>query len=303
MKYWSIGEKIKLYGKLSEFLKAGVSISHALEHLSHRQDEEGARVAKKWLERLKQGQSLSEAMKQDVTPSEYIVISAAEQGYGLSSGFQEVVMLLQKKEQVMNPIWQSLMWMAAGVGALVIVGFISLIHVNADSLAFLHETMISGIWLNLLASVGMLGAIGVLVRQKQKWRGYVDRYMDRHIEKEMVLVILKNMMQSGVAIYDGLGHIESVSSPMVKLHLQKIRHNMKQENLKNVGACFRTGLFDHRLVNDLEDYSALSSFSDSLYKLSNRQFDQKALMFRKVNEVTKNIVLFGGLGLIVLALI
>jgi type II secretory pathway component PulF len=89
---FGLNNRISLYERMSAFLEAGIPVFDALEAIRSRMEKRKdirAKMFEEWLQVMRGGSRFSEALKDWVPSSEYMLISSGEQGGRLIDGLKK----------------------------------------------------------------------------------------------------------------------------------------------------------------------------------------------------------------------
>lgn len=311
---FGLTERISLYERMAAFLNAGIAVFEAADAIRNRMEKRKdvrARMLQEWLTVMRDGVRFSEAIKEWIPASEYMLISSGERGQGLVSGLQEAARLSIAASKIKKAIFVGAalptmltLMLAAMIGGFDIYMapvFKNLLPVTQwpESAQTLYgiSHFITQYWLWLL--VGMGGGATLISLTINGWVGRIREVFDhmppwsiyKNYQASSFLIGLASMLKAGIALNDALKIMNRNASPWMKVHIEQMLSSMKGGG-GNYGEAMDTGLFDEEVAGDIIDYSRLSSFEHAIYTIGERMVHIGVERTNEKMAVAKNLMLF-----------
>jgi type II secretory pathway component PulF len=306
--------RIGLYERLAAFLEAGIPVFETVETIKARYQKRRdfrAVIMEEWLQVMRDGTRFSEAIKEWVPSSEYMLISSGERGQGLPQGLHEAVRLSSaaaniKKSIIMGSampvvLFLMLLGMLAGFDLKMAPVFMVILPLekwpgSAQTLKQIGDLVVHYffIWALVAAGIG-----GVIAWTMSTWTGPIREVFDRlppwsiykNYQASSFLIALSSMLKAGVALSDSLKAMLRNANPWMSLHLGQMLSALRGGG-SNYGEAMNTGLFDEETAGDLQDYSRLSSFERAIGIIGERMIVEGVERTNARMAVARNLMLF-----------
>jgi type II secretory pathway component PulF len=311
---FGLTNRISLYERMSAFLTAGIPVVDALDAIRARMEKRKdprAKMFDQWLTVMASGSRFSDAIKEWIPTSEYMLISSGEQGGRLIDGLNEATRLSMaaakiKKAIIAGAALPALLFfmlggMVAGFDIYMAPVFKNLLPVNqwpenAQTLYGISH-FITSYWLVILVGVGCLSA--AISYTINGWVGRAREVFDRlppwsvykNYQASSFLIGLASMLKAGVALNDALKMMLKNGSPWLKVHINQMLATLKGGG-SNSGDALDTGLFDEETAGDISDYARLSSFENAIHTIGERMVVLGVERTNQKMDVAKNLMLF-----------
>ena len=311
---FGLANRISLYERMSAFLNAGIPVVDALEAIRARMEKRKdprAKMFEQWLVVMASGSRFSEAIKEWIPSSEYMLISSGEQGGRLIDGLNEATRLSTaaakiKKAIIAGAALPALLFfmlggMVAGFDVYMAPVFKNLLPVskwpdNAQTLYSISH-FITSYWLAIL--MGMAGLSAAITYTINGWVGRAREIFDnlppwsvyKNYQASSFLIGLASMLKAGVALNDALKMMLKNASPWLCVHINQMLASLKGGGSNN-GEVLDTGLFDEETAGDISDYARLSSFENAIYTIGERMVVLGVERTNQKMDVAKNLMLF-----------
>lgn len=311
---FGLTNRISLYERLSAFLEAGIPVFDALEAIRSRMEKRKdarAHMFGDWLNVMRSGSRFSDAVKDWIPSSEYMLISSGEQGGRLIDGLKEATRLSTAAAKIKKAIYAGaalpallffmLGAMVAGFDVYMAPVFKNLLPIpqwpeNAQTLYFISH-FLSTYWYLIFAVLG--GATVGISYTMNSWVGRAREVFDflppwsvyKNYQASSFLIGLASMLKAGVALNDALKMMLKNASPWLGVHINQMLASLKGGG-SNYGDALNTGLFDEETAGDISDYARLSSFENAIYTIGERMVVLGVERTNQKMDVAKNLLLF-----------
>lgn len=311
---FGLTNRISLYERLSAFLGAGIPVFDALEAIRSRMEKRKdvrAHMFGDWLNVMRSGSRFSDAVKDWIPSSEYMLISSGEQGGKLIDGLNEASRLSTAAAKIKKAIFAGaalptllffmLGAMIAGFDVYMASVFKNLLPIpqwpSDAQVLYGISHFLTSYWYMILAAMG--AATAAISYTMNFWVGRAREVADflppwsvyKNYQASSFLIGLASMLKAGVALNDALKMMLKNASPWLAVHINQMLSSLKSGG-SNYGDALNTGLFDEETSGDISDYARLSSFENAIYTIGERMV---VLGVEKTNEkmaVAKNLLLF-----------
>jgi len=306
--------RIGLYERLAAFLRAGISVFETVETIKNRYQKRRdfrAVILEDWLQLMRDGTRFSEAIKDWIPSSEYMLISSGERGQGLVDGLTEAVRLSTAAAAIKKSItvgsampavlFMMLLGMLAGFDLKMAPVFEVILPLKnwPDSAKTLHEIGDAVVHYFFVWAIALGVLAGVIGYTMSSWTGPIREFFDKvppwsiykNYQASSFLIALSSMLKAGVALSDSLKAMLRNASPWMSLHLGQMLSALRGGG-SNYGEAMNTGLFDDETAGDLQDYSRLSSFEQAIGIIGERMIDEGVERTNQRMAVARNMMLF-----------
>lgn len=308
------------YRRLAAFIRDGVPLYDALERLRERYAHTGdprMRILDLWLQELRRGRPLADALSGWAPPEEVVLIGAAERGGRLAEGLEITAGMADSMGRIVNAITGAVTYPAViflALMGLVVFFAASLVPQLAESLppeqwtgdaATVHllSQVVTGYWAVLILSV--VTPITLIAATLGTWtgtvRGWVDRWLPpwnlyRAYQSAAVLAALSAMTTAGIPVLDAVIAIRDQGSPWVRRHLSRAVRRLRAG--LSPGQALTLPLFDRETADDIHVYGASGSFETMLAGIGDRVVDATVRQAGRIARVVNGILLLvGGLAI------
>lgn len=325
LKKRSFGSKsrMRVFSKLSRYLSNGVPVSYALNELYKFSSDNGKKknnidavVIFFWINEIRNGSSLTEAMKDWVPADELSIISAGEISGNVSQALDDIIYINETKKKVKSAlsgiIYPIVLVLTTCLylyifGNQVVPAFASILPVQEWQgagrlmyyLAFFVQNYL--IYTMLFFVFLIIAVVFSMPRWTGKIRNKVDSIPPWSIYKTVFgcgfLLSLSSLMQSGVPAPEAIRIIMKTANPWYRERLVGIRYRLLNGDVNLGEALYSCGYMfpSKQMIMDLRSYAALGGFDEMLNKLSVQWQDDSVAFINKQMAIFKNaaIVLMG----------
>lgn len=316
--------RMRVFSKLSRYLGNGVPVSFALSELYKFTTEDGKKKNKSdavvilnWMNSIRNGSSLSDAMEGWVPVDELSIISAGEISGNVSQALDDIIYINETKKKVKGAlagiIYPVVLVLTTCLylhifGTQVVPAFAGILPVEewqgAGRLMYHLAYFVQNYLIYTMLSFIMLFI--VIIFTFSRWTGNIRKKFDMmppwSIYKTVFgcgfLLSLSSLMQSGVPAPEAIRIIMKTANPWYKERLMAIRFRLLNGDV-NLGEALNSCGYNFpskQMIMDLRSYAALGGFDEMLNKLSIQWQDDSVAFISKQMSVFKNaaIVMMGG---------
>lgn len=314
--YISQKHRLVLYTLVADLLDDGVPLYTALTLMQNNEGEKvyGKSFIKKLAiiaEKMKSSSSVADVLSSIVPPQDLSVINAAEKSGQLSQGMRMLTFMIQKNNEIMTLLQQSLMtpiiliivvlFVIMGYSLQVFPTFLSVLPFSewpaVTKTLYNFGTYLSEGGMFTIALFSIVAV--VLIRLSMPLFSGVIRtkFLDKIppynyyklLQLGLFLRMLSTLMLNGIPIMDALVLMKRRSTPWLGTHLQKFIDNMKSG--RSYKESLDTGFLTDEMLLTVNIYSGLDSFSVTVRKMAEK-CDVKILEdIKKLSEILKNLSL------------
>lgn len=282
-----LSKRTSMYEKIAAFLSEKNSLNDSLVKIRNRYAQRKdfrAHILSDWIRSVEQGSKFSTAINKWVPTNEMMLIEAGERGGSLPTGLKEASTVSKAAFATQTAIVSAL---AMPVFLCVLLAlllslfqakiapiFKELLPLNrwpdiAKSLdtvsGFLYNNSILLIIVFAVVATVVMKTMGSWIRPP---RHIFDRLppwsLYRSYQASSFLIALSSLLHAGIPAFEALQIIERNASPWMKVHLGRMMGTMSLGG-GNMGRALDTGLLDDETAGDVQDYSDLGSFTDTIY--------------------------------------
>lgn len=315
IKHWKfrLSKRIAFYQKMCSFIESKISVYDALSKVKLRLQEVNDpqwKMIEEWTREMRRGANLSDAIKDWIPESEYMLIAAGERGGRLLDGLNEAITLSLAMEKMTGAIKRGLTMpvvllilfcgMLSGFDVFMAPIFESMLPINlwpsdAQNLYALSHFVATKWWIVLLMGF----ALGLLITKtihtwRGGWRSFFDKIppwsLYKRYQAASFLVSLASLLKAGISFNDALKTINQNASPWLKDHVNIMMARLRRGGL-SLGECMDTGLFEKEMAGDIIDYSSLSSFEETVYRMGTKMVEDGTVKVTASMGVVQNIML------------
>lgn len=308
-----LSKRTSMYEKIAAFLAEKNNLTDSLVKIrnryAHRKDFRAA-ILSEWIRSIEHGNKFSVAIASWVPTSEMMLIEAGERGGTLALGLREASSMSKAAFQTKSAI-------VAGVampGFLLVLLTVLLMVFQWRIAPIFKELLAADKWpasakmLDILSGffynnaiilVLVLAAVTFVISKTMgSWvrapRHIFDKLppwsLYRSYQASSFLIALSSLLRAGIPAFDALQLIEKNASPWMKIHLGKMMSTMSLGG-GNMGRALDTGLLDDETAGDVQDYSELGSFTDTIYLLGARSVEDGVKLIKSRMAVVQVILL------------
>lgn len=311
---FGLGNRISFYERMSAFLVAGIPVFDAVDAIRARMEknkDSRAYMFEEWLNVMRGGSRFSEAVRDWIPSSEYMLVSSGEQGGRLVDGLNEATRLSTaaakiKKAIIAGAALPALLFfmlggMISGFDVYMAPVFKNLLPVNQwpenAQLLYGISHFLTSYWYIIIT---IIAVTTVLVSYTiNGWVGRIREVFDylppwsvyKNYQASSFLIGLASMLKAGVALNDALKMMLKNASPWLGVHITQMLAALKGGG-SNYGEALDTGLFDSETAGDISDYARLSSFENAIYTIGERMVVLGVERTNQKMDVAKNLMLF-----------
>ena len=311
--------RIRIYRQIRVMADQGIPIKDALEAVWDRasnggkkKDHPEAVLTRLWIQRILNGQSFSQSIRDCVPNDEQMLIEAGELGGTFSKSLNDVVDMLNKKGRIKGAVIGGLayptvlvfvligmLWM---FGAMVIPPFAQALPVEkwtgtAASLAVLSDVVTWGTIPTVLSIFLLAGLYAATVsRWSGRSRTVIDRFPPWSMYRMFVgagfMLSLAALIRAEVPIQRALPKLREGATPYLKTRINAALRLVT--NGIGIGdALHQTGYEfpDRQIVADLRIYSKMPSFSEMLDTISKEWIDEAVERISGQAKILNGLVL------------
>lgn len=312
---FGLSKRITMYEKIGAFLAEKNNLNDSLIKIRNRyalRKDFRAAILSEWILAMEKGAKFSVAIAEWVPSSEMMLIEAGERGGALPVGLEQAAKLstaaAKNKSAIVAgvalPFFLSVLlivmlmlfqWKMAPI-------FRDLLPVakwpdSAKSLNALSGFFFNNVWLLIIVAVGLsilvAKTMGTWVRSPRQIFDKIPPWsIYRGYQASSFLIALSALMKAGIPAFEALRVIEKNSSPWMRVHLGKMMVSMNLGG-GNMGRALDTGLLDDEMAGDVQDYSDLGSFTETIYTLGERSVEKGIELINSRMAVVKAMLLIG----------
>lgn len=324
----SAGARIELYTQLRDFMNDGLDPIRALEKLTYIYENNWrtrsrARLYQRWIGRVREGLSLPDAMADNITDMDRVILTAGESSGDLGRGFERARQLNAVAREVASTIvlgsiypvlmFFGLLGLMAFLGTFLVptvagllegdlpTGLVIIEAVGSFVVGWFLPLIIGGVALSALVAVS-LSRWGNALRYQvfdllPPWSVY------RVYQSAVFLAALAAMMGAGIALVPALQQISSLGTRWLKNQVEEIVDRVR-DGLPD-GEAMAIGMFRGQANILLRVYSESSAFDEVIDNLSHRIIERilaRARTLTKVVGFSLTIAVGGTVVFVVLSL-
>ena len=299
--------RILLYRRLSAFVDAGVPVKEALERVhsryAERQDARASMLLY-WLQHIKAGYTVAEALHAWSPPGECTLLEAAQKSGKLADGFSRAAWLSETAGRISSHFLNAISYPAIILLLLFLVmGWftVSLIPTFAaaippdnwqGSARQLYQLSIfltqHGPWLLICLIAASFTFVWSIPRWRGAWRNHLDHYPPysfyRMYQGTVLLISLAAMTRARIPVYDALTIIQRQSALWLQDKVNRMRFLLQTG--ADPGEALNSPLFDFETLDDLNVYGSLGDLGNMLNAMS-EHIVQSAM--QKVSLISKTL--------------
>ncbi|MDP3008256.1 MAG: type II secretion system F family protein [Methylococcales bacterium] len=281
----------RLWTKLSKLINNGVPILDALGSMHARRVENGnpkhptTLALADWMDKLKNGRRLSQAIDGWVDRDEQMLLAAGEQSGKLDEALTSAAEVMEAKKKIRGAVIGGLIYpvvmMCIAIGVLImfsfkiIPSFTGIVpdekwHGIARFMIDLANFSRSWIWLIVAIIIAVITAFFVsLPRWSEGFRIKLDKYppysVYRMLQGSTWMISFAALVSAGVRIENALQQLSEGASPWLLARVQSCLRGMRS-GLHAGDALAKSGYGfpDLEIIDDLGVYSKLSGFDQAL---------------------------------------
>lgn len=281
----------RLWLKLAKLLNNGVPIIDAMSSLLKRRVESGgakhpvAIALQHWIDHMRNGSRISNAISGWVDQDEQMLISAGEQSGTVGDALEATASIMEAKKKIKTAVISGLSYpvvmMCIAFSVLIMFSFKVIPEfskvVSDDKWHGIARIMIdfadfSRNWIVVIIAViiGLIVAFFMsLPRWSEGWRKYVDKYppynIYRLVNGSTWLISFASLINAGVRIENALEQMASDATPWMQNRIRACLKGMRS-GLSPGDALSRSGYGfpDEEIIDDIAIYSRLSGFDNAL---------------------------------------
>lgn len=284
----------RLYRKLSQLLKNGVSLDRALEQISMIEEKRGhkatAAVLRRWRNAIENGTNFGQCVAPFVPSSESLLLETGGNSGRLQESFMNAAESVSQQRRVKGAIISAGSYPAL----LILVLIAALVLASYNIIPAFSEVLPVEEWLGVAATVAavaqgirenglyfllvIIAVISLVSFSMARWTGRTRLFVEkippwsiyRMWQGSSFLLSLASLMASGVKIDDNaLRRLVSRASPYLRERITAIARQLTAGH--NLGdAMARTGFNfpEEELIDDLRVYATLKGFEENLSSIT-----------------------------------
>lgn len=295
----SMGQRRRLWLKLSKLISNGVPILKAIDDMYARRISSGSIkhqttiALKEWATSMRNGIRLSEALDGWVGDDERLLIGAGEQSGTIDESLNAAARLMKAKADIRGAILGGLIYpvvlFGMAIGLMYLFGYKIIPAFGRvapeDQWAGMGHVMIVAShfiqsWLPPIV-IFLLVLIGLFFYSLPRWtktapklRITLDRYVPYNVYRVQVgstwLLGFAALIEAGMRVENALEHIAANANPWLKDRVQAcLRGTRSGQNIGDALAKSGYEFPDREIIDDLGVYSQLSGFDAALAILGN----------------------------------
>lgn len=280
----------RLWIKLAKLLENGVPILDALKSIHERRAENGGKdpvtvAIAQWIERLRNGHRVGQAIEGWAPRDEQMLISAGEQSGKLDEALLYAAEVMQAKSKIRSAVASGLMYpaimMLMAIGVLIMFSY-KIIPEFSRVVPDERWEGVARIMINLanfsrewivLVLAAIVGLIAALFMSFPRWsdglRVKLDRYppysVYRMLQGSTWMISLAALVAAGVRVENALQQLGQGASRWLDARTQACLRGMRSGlTMGDALAKSGYGFPDREIIDDLGVYSRLSGFDQAL---------------------------------------
>lgn len=332
----SMGQRRRLWLKLSKLISNGVPILKAIDDMYTRRVNAGSIkhqttiALREWATDMRNGTRLSESLNGWVGDDERLLIGAGEQAGTIDESLLAAARLMKAKSEIRGAILGGLIYpivlFAMAIGLVYLFGYkiipafgrvapedqwTGIGHTMIVSSHFIQDWLLPIVVFVLVLIVLFFYSLPRWTKTAPKMRIVLDRYVPYSVYRVQVgstwLLGFAALIEAGMRVENALEHIAANANPWLKDRVQACLRGTRSG--KNIGDALATSGYefpDREIIDDLGVYSQLSGFDAALAILGNEWLTESvdeiksrmAGVFAALIVVVGVLVIFFVLGLI-----
>jgi type II secretory pathway component PulF len=310
---FTTAERLALYEMLAAMLTDGLPLDDCLRKLyeyDSRAKAPLATILKKWIDRMGEGASFQEAIKDEVPAQELSLIAAGMGANDAVSGFRQACILVKGRMRLTGEIVSALSYPAVLV--LMMIGILVSTALWMLPL-FAKDIPVTkwGPWGQALytvskaitaygpyALVAGVALIALVVWSMPRWTGTGRAQADKVIpwsiyrmfSGAMFLLSLSALLKAGVPLGEAVRQVRTIASPWVRDHLALMQRSLSSG--KSYAVALNTGLLDKPLMRQVSIYSELTAFDHAIKSIGERAIDATVDRVRAQAAVIRALIMF-----------
>lgn len=317
------GARRRLWMKLAKLLGNGVPILESLgtmyarREANKKQNTPVGLALKDWMDQLRNGRRLSDAIKDWVYSDEQMLIAAGEQSGTLHVALESVSEIMDAKKKiksaVIGGIAYPVMMIMIAFSVLIMFSFRIIPEfarvVPDDKWYGIARTMIDfsnfsreWLWLIILVVITSIAAFSFSL---SRWTSGLRVRLDQHLPYSLYRVIqggswmisFAAMISAGVRVENALQYMAKNASPWLKVRINACLSGMRSGlNIGDSLARSGYGFPDVEIIDDLAVYSKLSGFDHAVALIGKEWIVESVDQIREIMKVIFGIsvLLVGG---------
>lgn len=281
--------RILLYRRLSAFIGAGVPFKDALEKIHARYIDRRdirALMLRHWLQHIKAGHTVADAMRPWVSTGECLLLEAAQTTGNLEQGFSRSAWLSELSGKISSRFVSAISYPVIILSLLLLVTVwfsVSLVPTFAEAIPadqwqgqarhlYQVSTLLRhhGLWLPVPLLCILAAFLWSIPRWRGPWRTRLDNYPPynfyRMYQATVFLVSLAAMTRAQIPLYEALTNIQQHSAPWLQDKVRRMRLLLKTG--AHPGEALSSSLFDQETLDDLHVYGMLGDLNTMLETMS-----------------------------------
>lgn len=324
-KSFSLNKRLSLYEKLVAFLESDMTLVSSLTLIRDRyagksrtksdkkrvKRDSRAKIIDDWLNKLRQGRSFDQAIKDWIPPSELMLIQAGYETGNLITGLKEAAKVSLAAAETRKVVYKSLSYPGILMTVLLAVFFVFQYKIapTFETMLELPDWPASPKMLYAITSfvtgnivfiiIGFALLAGLIGRTLGTWirppRPFFDKFPPWSIYKisqgSSFLIALSALMTSGTPYFQAIQQIHKNASPWMRQHLEMMMAALKFGS-DNPGEALDTGLLSPELAGEVQDYSRTVDFDKAIDKLGNIALVKGIKNVGRIAGVVKGMLIF-----------
>lgn len=308
-----LSKRTSMYEKIAAFLAEKNNLNDSLVKIRNRYAQRKdfrAAILSEWIRGIEHGSKFSVAIAEWIPTSEMMLIEAGERGGTLALGLREASNMskaaFQSKTAIIAGVAMPVFLLALLTVLLIVFQwriapiFKELLPVEKWPTSAKSLDILSGFFFNnaIILLIGLAILTFVISKTMGTWvrapRHIFDKLppwsLYRSYQGSSFLIALSSLLKAGIPAFEALQIIEKNASPWMKIHLGKMMSTMSLGG-GNMGRALDTGLLDDETAGDVQDYSDLGSFTDTVYMLGARAVENGVKLIKSRMAVVQVILL------------
>jgi toxin co-regulated pilus biosynthesis protein E len=314
--------RIRLFERFESYCVSDIDVRTAVLKMWKRyarNDDMRVAVFRRVHEDLTEGLKINEALDPYITPSESMVIGAADRAGKLGEGFAQAAFVADAAKRLRSAVVGSLVYPVIltlmlsaflwGISAKFIPVMLDILPLDAwpmVSRALYHvASFVSGYGLITLVVFVVLTAISIyyLPRWRGPGRAWADRFVPmyrvyREFAASTFLIGLSGMIGAGEPLDAALMHIRRHTTQWQSHHIRKMLASLRDGD--PAGQALNTGMIAAEAAGDIEDFADAGNFDRAIKRVGHTTVEDSITSIKAVMLAINILMLFLTAGMLLL---
>lgn len=311
---FSTSTRLRLYYKMSTFLKEGVPLNDIVEQLliqytKLKKGDIRAKVLNEWRAGLAMGRPFSKVLADWAPPGEAMIIQSGERSGDLSSAFHNAIMITESSRNMKSALTNAMSYPTLLL--LVLFGLIYMFSTQAvPTLAsvlspdkwpdvskklYYLSNFVANYWWAVLCAIATFCVFSSY--SIPRLTGSIRRFLDyvppwslyKSFQSSVFLVSMAAMMATGTPLVDSIKALQEFSNRFINFHLKRML--LRMDAGRPVGEALNSGFFNKEMGVDIEVYGSVANIQDAMNQIGRSSIEDGIESITKIAGAMKNMIM------------